>query len=290
MIRKSVLLLLMLVAMLGAGSAFAGDDDEVTPQKPPKRRVVFDIDETISWLFPLSRIKSMTQEHPECNVTSIVLDNSGIQSYVFTPYIHHVFDFLLEKEVEVSFFSLGSKERNKKLMEASLKTYYGADAYEKHIAAGQFRVFSRGDVRDGKKDSRVIIGDSEELTDNTIFVEDNPRNIPKDQHPCLHAGYFDGRSLENFFYAPSITHMEAFAPNLAYYFLGVLDACFTELESNPRLTLRQALLSVVFLSGYRGAGYNFLGLSSCFIMNGFQIVKKKVSNASVYRDRSLSLL
>jgi hypothetical protein len=251
--------------------------------------VVFDIDDCICWNTPKEYIPKIHTNLPECRIVDVEVEGA-VHAHVFAPHMEHAFDYLLEKNVQIAFFSDAIEERNKPLIASYFATYLGRKEYEKRIKEEQFKVFSRQHLtltQDGPsiKDLEVV----GQGIENKILVEDDKSYVKANQLPFLKGRSVSGEQLFYSFIKNRSDKDALLALNHAYYFLGVLDHCFELMALDSSLTLRQALKSALIIQneGKAFADYNMFPefgeeKTQQFLQRGLAIIQRKNPSAHLY--------
>ena len=270
---------------------------------------MFDIDGLLCWQRDVEMLdcNSLTIEHPECKlILHPVVD--GIYIHCFIPYVDVLFEYLINSNNRIAFFSAGMASRNIPVIETLLVDLFGRKQYKYLKEEGQFEIFSSHHLRNAIpengevyvkniKDLNIVLKENETL-DNTILVEDHYYYGAHDQMPCILGLMLDGL-LE-------YPGEKNFSKNATYYLLGLFKQYVTSSiglnqEIQPiRTWFKQFLLDnkITDCSGYTGYYYNQdnpydnkkiyhmpyrtdpLVINS--IISGFEEVKKKYPQATLY--------
>ena len=210
-----------------------------------KRRVFFDLDSTITW-----RISTGTNKMLPDGVFSVSVAYQDEPFYhVFLPYLIHVFQYLIDHDVEIHFFSAGNSERNVPLLAKYIDYLFGKEKEEILIKKGHFNVYSLHHMRNGQKNLLALL-DGEHEMEETILIDDRIEYAPFSQHPVLTAGVTNDNVFDLFYRNGLSFSKDAFALNLSFYYLGILMTCFEKIEQEKRLSLRGALAHVLGSSVY----------------------------------------
>ena len=186
--------------------------DQRTPTPPSTRHyvVVFDIDGTLckSRLNETGEYESGKNDNPECPLINYMPEPTELKyemgamnwRHLFLPYLHILFDYLLEQGVRLVFFSSCDNERrNEFLISELLKVFWGNWKYESLKSRGQFEVFSMGDIEranrqftdeHGCKNLQIVVRNGESLLD-AILVEDSQCWVARNQEPHIHVPDID---------------------------------------------------------------------------------------------------
>lgn len=169
----------------------ASSSGSTAPTANRKFVVVFDIDDTLcAKADSQEQLTYARQNQPE---SSFIFGVPNSVCYVCVPYLQVLFEYLLEKNVRLVFFSAGSMERNVLLITRLLLSFWDRETFIALRLDGQFDILSREDTHyDGpvgedaqrKKDLQKVIKEGETLWD-AILVDDNPKNTVSGQGPCL---------------------------------------------------------------------------------------------------------
>ncbi|XP_065217541.1 uncharacterized protein LOC135843534 [Planococcus citri] len=281
----------------------------VTSPIKRSRVVAFDIDDTLCtrpdyFRDELEQLNIVRKNHPECPIicftdTSCVLNTT--YTYVFLPYLHILFDYLLKEDVRIVFFSAADKRRNLQVIAELLTSFWGTVKFETLKAKGQFDILSLENMREGNKsfrsgegnyvkDLKAVIRDGETLLD-VILVEDDASFVAYDQKPFLRVynlAFWEIREVNHTemakdedpvsFWRRKSPH---FPLNNVYYMLGVFKTYF-ENERCKKLPFREALNETLPEKGYF---YDFFHEHS-FVYDMFDLglseVQKRVPNATFY--------
>ncbi|XP_065218630.1 uncharacterized protein LOC135844387 isoform X2 [Planococcus citri] len=283
-------------------------DDDVVTSSTRSRIVVFDIDGTLC-------IGSYVEEKeeeiikkwlPEC---PIIVWNEAEEYYgttrtvrhphIFLPHLKILFDYLLEQDVRIVFFSANHREtRNLIVIPELLTSFWGSEKFEALKAKGQFDIFSLKHCRkravrgEGTyvKDLKVVLRDGETLLD-VILVDDDYSFAAHDQKPFLSiidlglwqikdkdeveknrgkCGIWRGKSSN-------------FCLNSVYYMLGVFNTYFGN-EKYKALPLREGLNQLIPEESFK-CPLDFFAKHSFaddMINLGLTEVRKLVPNAVYY--------
>ncbi|XP_065218638.1 uncharacterized protein LOC135844387 isoform X10 [Planococcus citri] len=282
----------------------SSDEESSDPVTSPSTRshvVVFDIDDTLCKSDLWDEVKEeeiVRKNFPECPIINWNqrLFNGSIYRtpHVFLPHLKILFDYLLEQGVRIVFFSGGAKQRNLAVIPELLTYFWGSEKFEALKAEGQFDIFSKDHLREGRtapgegnyvKDLKVVIRDGETLLD-VILVEDDRYYAAHDQKPCLYAidlmnwrirekevemhGYCEGKSSN-------------FCLNSIYYMLGVFKTYFRHVEYKV-LPLREGLNQLLPKEAFENGRHFFSkhSFADDMINLGLSEVLKLVPNAKYY--------
>lgn len=248
-------------------------------------------------------VDTLNKQHPECKLILYPLIESGY-IHCFIPYLDVLFEYLINKNNRIVFFSAGPENRNISVIERLLVSLFGENNYQILKQQGQFEVFSSQHLREAIyekgeiynnhiKDLKIVLKENESIA-NTILIEDQPFYAAYDQTPCI-----IGIKLENLF--NSNNKEKNFSKNATYYLLGLFKEYFnSSLNLNEKFEPIRDWLdkflfnNVIDFSSYKyGNEYHNQGIyhhvpnilddwAINLIVHGFNEVQKKHPNATLY--------
>ncbi len=238
--------------------------------KMSSHTVVFDVDDTLCCLVKYN-IKAKLEDG-SC-VINYESDNTTYQ-HVFYPHYNVVLLSLINWGWNVSFFSarpLERKERVEYIISSYIKqslALFSEDAesdYQAFIKAGQFRIFTRGDLTyyehlpkeeyeaygEYKKDLRTCIAKDQEGKEtqdirDIIIIDDDLCYVLRSQYPFIGLSYTASSNYKSYLSSPNPEYrkkeLQEYNPiNNAYYLFGALLRCKKLLEDGKTTFLRDAL-------------------------------------------------
>lgn len=217
---------------------------------PFKATVVFDIDETICRKSDKEgELKYPLREYfPNCKVVEYTDESTGdVYPHYFNPYIDYLFDYLLQSQVRIVFFSSGVAARNIQLIQTYFSEMLGADTYNELHQNGQFTVFSRehmvkGTYGNKAKDLEAIGLSLEE----SILVEDDASFRAKGQESLLKINYYAYYRLYGAINSlrkdSSLSWELYFSLNQGLYLLGVISTALDGV--NDKVSFRSILTNI----------------------------------------------
>ncbi|XP_065218266.1 uncharacterized protein LOC135844087 [Planococcus citri] len=274
-------------------NAKSGLSQDITSSSSRSRVVVFDIDCTLCKpQVILDQLENAKKYHPEC---PIFFWNNV--SHVFLPYLQVLFDYLIEHDVRIVFFSFGDKERNVLVISQLLTSFWGEVKYEALKTKGQFDIFSMEDTREGiheseyefVKDLKVVLKGPETLSD-AILVEDYRGYVAFDQKPYLqimdltfwYIREENERERAEWLYS---SYWKRNSPNYhlnsVYFMIGIFKTYF-ENEKYKILPFRESLNEILPEKKYYQDFFETHSFAYDMFDLGLSEVQKRVPNATFY--------
>lgn len=249
-------------------------------------RIVFDIDDCIcknpSFL-DATTIQDLAPRNPECVILNYTSKAGDTYPHIFIPHIGFLFEYLLEHNATITFFSSAIAHRNETLIPELLKQLLGDEKYERLKAEGQFEIFSRKHMREGKyygegnnvKDFKDFLKEGEDIND-VILVEDDKSYTAHDQKPCI-------LTLDCLRWWPEIESQDSkyvFSKNTSYHLLGLFEEYFTEYAGDP---IRKAFTKIfpTFPIQYEQQ-FSYRRFKFEKIKKGYELVQKSNPEAQIY--------
>lgn len=147
--------------------------------------------------------------------------------YFVAPNLKHFIKYLLKEGFIILFYSSGTPERNEALVGQYLELLFTKDELEIHKQTGNFKVFSRNSLVNGRKDLKKIMG--EQKYKNAVMIDDSTVVLALDQKLSIL-----GRAVPNLIYdywiKKDLGKEDFLALNHVPYFLGILDTCLEEMR------------------------------------------------------------
>jgi len=209
-----------------------------TDKEPVNRKfvIVFDIDGVIcnqtasefSFQNIVDNITDFQDLHPECPPPATFSYLETTYYHYFPPYLEILFNYLINHNCRIVFFSAASEDRNLTILEKLLLTPFSEEKYQQLKSAGQFDIFSSQHLRPGitnvdpsgtVKDLSIVLKDKEDIN-NSILIEDQPRYAAYNS-PCITALNLYQWDLFTMKDSPL-----CFVKNNTYYLLGIFSNFF----------------------------------------------------------------
>ena len=166
--------------------------------------------------------------HPECPTPATFGYISTTYYHYFPPYLDLLFNYLINNNCRIVFFSAASEERNILILEKLLSELFSEDKYSQFKATGQFKIFSSNHLRPRKsfeeisakiKDVSIVLQDDENIN-NSVLIEDQP-SYAAFNTPCITALNLYQWDLLTLNDSP-----RCFVKNNTYYLLGIFSDFF----------------------------------------------------------------
>lgn len=215
-------------------------------------------------------IDKFQQLHPECPDPIIFNYKEELYFHFFPPYLNILFDYLINCNCRIAFFSAGMKARNIELIEHLLTNILGNERYQELKEANQFTVFSKDSLNQEQKKDIAIILNAYEDPNNSVLIEDQPENATYNT-PCILAISLFTWDL----WQEDNASIKCLPKSTVYYLLGVFISYFNQ-ERIDNITLKD-WLEYKKLPNNRDCIENMIKL-------GLQEVQKQYHNAIFYGE------
>ena len=208
----------------------------ITETTNQKFVIVFDIDGVIckpsesefSFQYIVDNITDFQTMHPECPPPATFSYQDTTYYHYFPPYLEILFNYLINNNCRIVFFSAAAEDRNIIILEKLLLELFSTEKYRQLKATGQFDIFSSHHLRPGipsvdlngaVKDLAIVLQEEEDIN-NSVLIEDQPCYASSNT-PCITALNLYQWDLLVMNNSPL-----CFVKNNTYYLLGIFSNYF----------------------------------------------------------------
>ncbi len=199
--------------------------------------VVFDLDgtlcsrNTVRYLKLAEELANQFKKFNRCSecITYQTFDRK-YSNYFFLPYLDVLFNFLIENNFKIVFFSAGGIDRNRVVISTLLKNIFSEFKYAELKKVGHFLIYSYDDISARYKKIEHLLCEKYSVSiDDIILIEDVCEFSHPDERPCLMVlksyNRFDNILFTDITESLNLMINDAvcYEKNFSFYFIGIFQ-------------------------------------------------------------------